>query len=246
MPDMSGRDETLFEGVSADQITNGEHFMMSTKEDARQTIEIMKEYCRDHDENTEKLTIADAFACLGGNTHSFAENFNEVVAYEIDEKRYTALVENVKYRRNVTVKWQDCTTPGGILNKYYDVVFLDPPWVNPATNKVDGKVFERALELCTQISEEQTAKYVFLKLPLESNFPADFQKLHEGISDHWDDIQSKIISRFNRHGSRSVYTIVCACRKGTSAAHTHGAKTRMREEAHLSALLTQLRACQFF
>ena len=246
MPDMSGRDETLFAGVSSDQITNGEHFMMSTKEDARQTIKIMKEYCRDHAENTEKLTIADAFACLGGNTHSFAENFKEVVAYEIDKKRYTALAMNVRHRRNVTVQCQDCTTGGGILDTNYDVVLLDPPWVNPATNTVDSKVFEVALKLCTQISEAQTAKYVFLKLPLESKFHTDFEKLHEGISDHWDDIQSKIIYRSNRHGSKPVYTIVCACREGTPAAHTHGAKTRMTEQAHLSALLTQLCACQFF
>ena len=231
----------LFSHVPEDQITNGEQFMMSTADDARKTIHIMQTYCGD----TASLSIADAFACLGGNTYSFNIAFKSVVAYEEDETRCRGLQQNVltyprpEQNQNVTVKCQDCQADGGILDTEYDVIFLDPPWVNPETDEVDGKVFEDAFVLSKRIAEKQTEEYIFLKLPLQSKHPDAFPKLIRRMFDHWTHIRTEIIFRKN-----PSYTIVCAHRKPPSTTHTH--TTHTKRHAHMSALLTQLRACQFF
>jgi predicted RNA methylase len=221
----------------------------------------MKQYCAKHqDKNVGALTIADAFACLGGNTFSFAENFKQVTAYEIDEERFKALKKNVdnypaqNKKHNVTVKWQNCCDQGGILDTNYDVVFLDPPWINPKTNIDDGSVFGYTLNLCNQMAESRMAKYIFIGLPIQAldhkNQTFSLQKkLHEfleHLSVHWDDVQHKPIYRTNIHGSREVYRIVCARRKDTPAPHKHHATTPgMHTNAKLAALLAQLRACNF-
>jgi 16S rRNA G966 N2-methylase RsmD len=237
--------------VRAEQFNNGEQKMMSTDEDARNTVMIIKQYCSHYnDKHTNALTIADAFACLGGNTYSFSITFKSVVAYEKDETRYQGLVENVSEypgqhkNQSVTVKCQDCCAPGGIFDTFFDVIFLDPPWVNPATRKVDSMVFEHASELCEQIGTNKTAKYVFLKLPTRAKdnhthkFKQDLIRLQQNMSALWDDIQShKIFRGKHRH---AVYTIVCARRKVAPAAHTPAA-----HHAHVAALLTQLHTCQF-
>jgi hypothetical protein len=238
----------LFPHVSEDQINNGEQFMMSTADDARKTIDIMQTYCGD----TASLTIADAFACLGGNTYSFSIAFKSVDAYEMDETRCRGLQQNVldypgqEQNQNVTVKCQDCQDPDGILDTQYDVIFLDPPWVNPATDEVDGQVFEDAFVLSKLIAEKQTAEYIFLKLPLKSKYPYEFPQLIRRMAQHWTHIHEKIIVR-----RKPSYTIVCASRRTpsathTHAAHTHAAHTHAKRHAHMSALLTQLRAFQFF
>lgn len=190
-----------------EQITNGKEKMMSTDEDSKKTIFIMKHYCGKHgDKHTTSFTIADAFACLGVNTHSFIIAFKSVVVYEEDERRCKCLEENVRAypgqqeHPTVTVKCQDCCATDGILATYNDVVFLDPPWVNLQTNKVDGKVFKDALGLCQKITENQTTKYIFLKLTLESKFPHEFEELRQHMSRDWSDIQAHTLSRHKKRG----------------------------------------------
>jgi 16S rRNA G966 N2-methylase RsmD len=250
----------LFAGVSRNQIKHGEEKMMSTKEDARQTTAIMKQYCaKHHDKNVGALTIADAFACLGGNTFSFAENFRKVTAYEIDQERFEALEKNVsnypaqKKKHNVAVKWQNCCDEGGILDTNYDVVFLDPPWINPKTNIDDGSVFGYTLNLCNQMAEARMAKYIFIGLPIQAldkkNETISLRnKLHEfleHLSVKWDDVQHKPIYRTYKHdGKKEVYNIVCARRKDMPVTRKHRTRTpRTKQNAKLSALLAQLRAC---
>ena len=222
--------------------------MMSTDEEARKTIRFIKDYCRKHGvQNTKSLTIADAFACLGGNTHSFSISFQYVTAYEKDEKRYQGLVQNVRAypgqaeHPTVTVKCQDCCAAGGILDTYHDAVFMDPPWVNTTTKKVDTKVFIDALHLATRIAEAKTAKYIFLKLPLEAKFPDDFAALRQHLSGKWSDIQTHTITRHKKRGPQPTYTIVCAFHKTLSASH-HSTEAKTT----VAVLLTQLHACQFF
>ena len=234
--------------IPAEQINNGEERMMSTDEDARKTIHFIKDYCHHHgDKNTRSLTIADAFACLGGNTHSFSIYFKDVMAYEQDEKRYEGLVQNVRAypgqaeKTTVTVKCQDCCAPGGILDTYHDAVFMDPPWVTTTTQNIDSKVFIDALHLATRIAEAKTAKYIFLKLPLEAKFPDEFAALRQHLSGKWSDIQTHTITRHKRRGQQPSYTIVCAYQKAPSAAHTSSEALNT-----MSLLLTQLHACQFF
>jgi hypothetical protein len=62
-----------------------------------QTINIMTQNCSRHGQNDPaSLTIADAFACLGGNTYSFYVTFKSVVAYEKDKTRFNCLQQNVQ------------------------------------------------------------------------------------------------------------------------------------------------------
>lgn len=233
---------------------------MSTKEDARQTTAIIKKYCAAHqDKNVGALTIADAFACLGGNTFSFSQNFNHVTAYEIDPDRFESLRKNVsKYpkknqKQNVTVKCQDCCAEGGILDTKYDVVFLDPPWINPKTNIDDGSVFVTTLTLCEQIARSKNTKYIFLGLPIQAldkegntfSLKTNLNLFLNQLRVHWDDVEHKPIYRtYIKRGKIEVYTIVCARRKDTPAPHKHHATIPgMHKNAKLAALLVQLRAC---
>jgi 16S rRNA G966 N2-methylase RsmD len=247
-----------FPHVNPDQIKNGEERMMSTIEDARRTNLIMKRYCAEHgDRDTRMLTIADAFACLGGNTYAFSFAFKGVTAYEQDQTRYQGLSDNVSIypehqQKNITVKCQDCCTLGGILDTYHDVVFLDPPWFNQVTQKVDGEVFQYAACLCEQIGRHKKANYVFLKLPIQTkdkdnrilDFRQDMTEFQSKISTLWDDISTKTIFRARR--KKPVYTIVCARLRVPPATHTPAAHTPAAHHAHVAALLTQLHTLSLF
>ena len=234
--------------VPSDSITAEEQRYMSTDRDAWQTIHYMKAYCHKHGhKNLGLLTIADAHACLGGNTHSFYIMFKKVVVYEVDTTRFEKLRAAVQRYGAIENKDPvevrgDCLGEGGILNTYQDVIFLDPPWATPGTEEVGAYVFEDAAGLCQQIAERRTAQFIFLKLPLQANFPDEFKQLHENMKTHWKDISNKMIYR--RHGP--TYTIVCAVRKDLSTADTQGHHKRWHRQAHLLALLTQLHACSFF
>ena len=189
---------------------------MSTAQDAEQTIAIMRAYCEEHGDNDLKsLSIADAFACLGGNTFSFYVNFQNVVAYEKDKTRCTSLKEIVQnyvgnQNNRVEVREGDCELgDGGIMRTPYDVIFLDPPWATPGTKVVGAYVFTEAARLCEEIARNKTARYIFLKLPLEEKFPDAFGGLRAEMSVEWTDIETKLIMR--KRGPS--YSIVCAKNK---------------------------------
>jgi len=80
------------------------------------------------------LSICDAFACIGGNTLSFAKSFDRVDAIELDTGRYEMLAKNVN---DVWQEWTagkvnplhaDCFDVLLHSEKRFDLVFLDPPW----------------------------------------------------------------------------------------------------------------------
>jgi len=226
-------------------ITNGEEFIMSTQDDAEQTIDIMRKYCsqKEHGEkDLGSLSIADAFACLGGNTYSFYVNFKTVVAYEIDETRFEKLklivqhYPSEKNKETVSVR-RDCLAKDGILDTCHHVVFLDPPWVNPATEQIDNHVFQYASKLCHDIAVNKTAQFVFMKLPLESSYPLDFAELIGRMSTDWVDITTETILR--RQRTRPSYTIVCAYHKDTSVNYEATSHVVM-ERSDVKNLLMQL------
>ena len=207
----------LFPYVNPKHILNGEERYMSTVEDAENTMTLIDTYVEKYREHVKNMSIADAFACLGGNTYFFAEAFREVSAYEIDETRRTHLIENIRtyYKRNnvdVFVDYgvgQHC-----IFKKKHDVVFLDPPWLNPQTKVVDDFVFQEVQKICARLTDTATTQYVFVKLPLLSDHESSFETLLEDMSDKWGDIHTETISRKKRGGYHvAKYTIVCARRK---------------------------------
>lgn len=222
--------------------------MMSTIEDAMHTIAFMTEYCRGHSDNDlKKLTIADAFACLGGNTLSFCRTFKDVVAYEIVQDRFEKLQSNTTAFSNICLFNQDCRNENGILDSSIprDVIFLDPPWENPATEEVDDSVFTEAIDLCKKISQRTTTKYVFMKLPLQYsekkhetiNNISNYDNMLTSMSNDWIDVSINIVSRMKKWGPQPTYSIVCACRKQTSSAHTHPGRV---ESQRVRLLLMQL------
>jgi hypothetical protein len=230
----------LFPHVPPEQIQNQEFRYMSTEEDATNTIDLMTEYCAQHDDKDPKeFTIADAFACLGGNTYSFSVTFKHVMAYEKDEKRFHFLKQNVRnypgQRTNRTVfVYKDCLAKNGILYVPRDIIFLDPPWANPDTNEVDSHVFRFVADLCNRIGKKGTTKYIFLKLPLQSNHIDDFASLEKMMSVYWTDIKMLTLSRVKRGEEVPSYTIISAYYNGMSSQNTH-----VRNQ-QLSILLAQL------
>ncbi len=230
--------------VPSDQASQEELTMMSTKEDATNTIRLMQSYCKKHgDSELKKLTIADAFACLGGNTISFCENFRGVVAYEKDAVRLHKLRLNTKKFPNIRL-FGDCTKENGIFDEHMhtDVIFLDPPWLI-------GNVFEDVIDLCEDISTKSTTKYVFMKLPLrlshKVNNIANFEYLTDKMKDDWT-LQIHPLLRWKQNAYEETYTIVCACRKHKPTEDTPAMTPAMTAEApgvqHLLMQLANLHA----
>lgn len=199
----------LFPYVNPEHITNREERYMSTIEDAQKTMRVIRGYVQEGEE-VEKMSIADAFACLGGNTYFFAEAFREVDAYEKDETRRGHLEENIGafYKRNNVHVYADCGVgEHNIFETYHDVVFLDPPWLKPETTVVDSFAFEEVQKICARLADTGTTKYVFAKLPLECDHASSFKTLLEALETKWGGIDTKIIERLRRG---PTYTIVCA------------------------------------
>ncbi len=75
------------------------------------------------------LSIIDATANVGGNTIAFAKVFPKVVSYEIKQKTYFVLNNNIAAYRltNVTTYNRDFNDD---INKVFgvDAIFIDPPW----------------------------------------------------------------------------------------------------------------------
>ena len=83
------------------------------------------------DDDLSNITITDAMACVGGNTLSFSNFFNKVIANEINTTRYQYLVHNMKeYNRENIVFYNDNYL--NLMNKLeQNIVFIDPPWGGP-------------------------------------------------------------------------------------------------------------------
>ena len=83
------------------------------------------------DDDLSNITITDAMACVGGNTLSFSNFFNKVIANEINTTRYQYLIHNMKeYNRENIVFYNDNYL--NLMNKLeQNIVFIDPPWGGP-------------------------------------------------------------------------------------------------------------------
>lgn len=75
------------------------------------------------------VNILDATACVGGDSISFGKMFGTVVSTEIDSKRYSMLVNNLKEFElaNVIPINEDCMKAYRRLN-FLDIIYFDPPW----------------------------------------------------------------------------------------------------------------------
>lgn len=110
--------------------------------------------------------VADATACIGGNTYSFAQHFSTVHAYELDPVRAAYLAHNVRVlnAQNVTVICGDVLRR---IREHYELVFVDCPWGGPEYKQsesvrlfLSGKPLE---DVCFQLSNY--ASHIALKTP---------------------------------------------------------------------------------
>ena len=186
--------------------------MMSTADDALETVSIMDAYVKAPLSN---MTIADAYACLGGNTSAFSHAFKSVRAYEIDTKRRKQLELNILNKiggyyanDNVTV-CTDCTdAQEGIAAQTQDVVFLDPPWWCENHKTVDVCMFAGLIATCRAMAA--STSFVFMKVPsaqFKRHLHAVLERLKTEMKAEWTDIESHPITRANPSSS---YQIICA------------------------------------
>jgi len=134
--------------------------------------------------SSKQLTsIIDATACVGGNTMSFAKQFQTVHAVELDSTRHYYLKYNMTLLglHNVVTHHADILQLLAELPKA-DVLFLDPPWGGP--NYKSQERLELYLsgvplcEVCERIARSGKARYVVLKVPV--NF--ELKTFHERVS----------------------------------------------------------------
>lgn len=129
--------------------------------------------------------IFDGMACVGGNTISFAQSFNSVLANEFDEARHDMLKHNVIEVLNIrNVTFFNGSIIDLAMTCEYDILFLDPEWGGP-----DYK-FKKQLRLAiSDVAVEELVTSVMsacprvhtiaLKLPI--NYDNDFlQRVAEG------------------------------------------------------------------
>lgn len=121
--------------------------------------------------------VADATACIGGNTYSFAQNFAAVDAYELDRRRAEYLEHNLGVLGVTNVR----VVHGDVLKRIqgrYDAIMIDPQWGGPGYKQLtdvrltlSGKPLDA---VCFQLTNH--AKYIAVKTPTnfaEAAFLAD-------------------------------------------------------------------------
>ena len=133
---------------------------------------------------SEKSSIVDCTACVGGNTVAFARYFDHVTAIELDEKRCDMLRNNLqvvdderrrkrKFFAKVNVLQGDCLKLCPTLPTQ-DIIFFDPPWGGVDYKKLDKvPLFLGSMPLdrvCSSLGAR--SQYVALKLPLNADVDA--------------------------------------------------------------------------
>jgi 16S rRNA G966 N2-methylase RsmD len=111
--------------------------------------------------------ITDLTACVGGNTLSFATQFDTVHSIEIDETRYNMLLHNVAVfgYTNITCLHGDAVQCINTLQQ--DVIFIDPPWGGPSyDSKRNIKLFLNGIDLADIVLLLlKHTKFIAIKVP---------------------------------------------------------------------------------
>ena len=87
----------------------------------------------DYDNIKNYYSIVDGTAGIGGNTISFSNYFNKVLAYEIDKNRFNMLKNNLSIYKLKNVQVFNCDSTIEFTNNH--VYFFDPPWGGPDYKK---------------------------------------------------------------------------------------------------------------
>jgi 16S rRNA G966 N2-methylase RsmD len=120
-PYLKDKEKTKFLKIDKESV----HYI-TIREFAQKITEIIIKHI---DMNKNEVVITDATAGVGGDTLSFAKNFNKVYSIEVNKERCGYLQNNVKLYgyENVTIFNNDCMN---ILNTIPDhhIIYIDPPW----------------------------------------------------------------------------------------------------------------------
>lgn len=130
------------------------------------------------EKDIDDIVITDATAGVGGDTISFAMNFNYVNAIELDSVRCEYLINNLSVYnlKNVNVIQGDCIEKLKQI-ELQDIVFIDPPWGGKkykVYKKLNLSISDISLEdLCNEIlfssKYKANPKMIVLKVPLNYN-----------------------------------------------------------------------------
>lgn len=130
--------------------------------------------------------VTDATACIGGNTYSFAQSYDKVLAFEKDEGRFKLLQHNLAALgvQNVEMRcgdaWDLC------IQQNQDCIFIDPPWGGPEYKKLDKVDLYMSNQPLAKFCERAAkyTKFIALKAPTnfnEAKFLADTNMFMELI-----------------------------------------------------------------
>tara|TARA_Y100000780_G_C13695469_1_gene421515 strand:- start:7303 stop:7962 length:660 start_codon:yes stop_codon:yes gene_type:complete len=102
---------------------------ISTRDIAEKISFIIKNKLNEIGLNSSNITITDATSGVGGDTISFAKNFKNINAVELDPIRCEYLKNNIEcYNlKNVSIYNENCLDIIYELENQ-DIVFIDPPW----------------------------------------------------------------------------------------------------------------------
>ena len=123
-------------------------------------------------QNNSEITITDATAGIGGNTHYFSKFFKTVNAIEINKKRYEYLKHNMNLFLLTNIKFFNESCLKVCLRFRQDIIFIDPPWGGPEYKKepfiklyIDNNHLADVYTLL-----KPSCDYICLKLPLNFDF----------------------------------------------------------------------------
>lgn len=182
---LEGVEEKVKENFKSDK--EGLYSITKYKQ-AEQISKIIIKQCK-LDKNS---IIMDACSCVGGNLLSFCKYFKECYGFEIDEKRYKFLKNNLKFYDNIklynissnyfidelikklnidikNIKIEDLKNK---KNKKFDVIFFDPPWGGEDyKNKKNIDLFLDDINLYDIIKKSfLISNNIVLKVPNNYNF----------------------------------------------------------------------------
>jgi 16S rRNA G966 N2-methylase RsmD len=138
--------------------------------------------------NPDLINIFDGTGGLGGNTINFSKNFKNVTVCEINNERYSMLVNNINQYNLKNVKTLNNDSVNYLFDNYnnYDVYFFDPPWGGPSYKKhknLNLKLGTKSLlDIAKFLKNKTENKLLVYKIPknydLNEFFEFDY-KLHK-------------------------------------------------------------------
>jgi 16S rRNA G966 N2-methylase RsmD len=151
---------------------------ISTPEDSSLITKIIRQHCVLIGSNPMGMTITDATAGVGGNVISFATDFGNVNAIEIDSYRYKCLVNNIESYKFLNITTY-CDNSLKIIHEVskQNIVFIDPPWGGKNyknNNNIKLKLGNISIEqICIKLFDEGVTnsppEIICVKLPKNYN-----------------------------------------------------------------------------